>query len=429
MPFGMADAGLASIATFAIGLVAARTLSAEDLGAYAVYFTAFQLGSVIPTQLILIPAEVVITTSVGGDMRRRLMWYRRSLLLGAVAALPGLVAIGLAHLLSGASPSIAVSLTVTAGAAVVLSPLQDHMRRMAHLAGDSRLAAVTSLVQVTTAVAAIFGLRLLNLPPAWIPFGALAVANAVSLGVSIWAANLAVRRGPAEGNSVVALSIRALATRGRWLVLSAAIGAGAGFAAAVLVTALAGAEWLGYAEAARVVAQPLLVLVLGLSAVTGPYSVTAAAAGDHRTARRISRRFIGIVVLTGAASLAMVGGDWWWNPMSYLVPLAYDVAWLVAVTIVVNTLKSTLWPYRSELLGGRKEPALASVDSLSGLAAVGMALTAPWTLAFARPLGTLAVGTTSAIGYLAALRSHYRKSGARSKSYQDDGPPSGGRVR
>lgn len=416
MPFGLADAGLASLATFAIGLAAVRTFPPEDLGTYAVYFTAFLLGSVIPTQLILVPAEVVITTSVTGDMRRRLRWHRRTLLLGAVAALPGLVAIGFAYLLPGASPSIAVPLAVTASAAVVLSPLQDHMRRMAHLSGESRLAALTSLVQVTAAVVAIFGLRLLNVPPAWVPFGALAIANALSLGVSIGTATVAIHRMAPERDSHLTLSIRTLVVRGKWLILPAAVGAGIGFATAVLITALAGAEWLGYSEAARVVAQPLLVLVVGLSAVTGPYSVTAAAARNSRNARRISRRFIGIVVLTGAAGLAIVGGDWWWNPMSYLVPLAYDVAWLVTFTIIGNTLAGALIPYRSELLGGHMESTLARVDLLSGLVFVAAAFTAPWTRAFARPLGNLVGSTSRHVGYSVALHSLYHDGSAESRA-------------
>ena len=50
---------LASLATFAAGLTAVRLLSEIDLGIYGVFFTAFFLGSVIVTELVLVPAQVV----------------------------------------------------------------------------------------------------------------------------------------------------------------------------------------------------------------------------------------------------------------------------------------------------------------------------------------------------------------------------------
>ena len=79
----------------------------------------------------------------------------------------------------------------------------------------------------------------------------------------------------------------------------------------------------------------------------------------------------------------------------------------VSSTMIANISMGVLWPYRSELLGGRKESSLARVDLLSGLALLGAAFTAPWTRAFARPLGTLLVGATRQIGYPMSLRSLY----------------------
>ncbi len=414
MSFGLADAGLASIATFAMGLAAARMLSPADLGAYAVYFAAFLLGAVIPTQLILVPAEVIITSNSADDRLRRLTCHRRTLLLGAIATAPGILATGLAYALSGATPSVAVPLAVTASAATVLSPLQDHMRRMAHLSGVSNLAALTSLVQVAGVIAAIFSLTQLAVPAAWVPFGALACANALSLTVAVVTANVATRKRAPDRSISRRLTVRSLTGRGKWLLFSSVIGTGSGFVASLTITTLAGAEWLGYSEAARTVAQPLLVLVTGLSAVTGPISTQAAAAGDIQRARRVSRTFMGVVIFTAAAGLLLVGGDWSWNPMLLLVPKAYDVAWLVAFTIVANLSTGMLWPYRSELLGGHREPSLARVDLLSGLALIGAAVTAPWTRAFARPLGALGVGATRHVGYLWSLRSHYHDSAGES---------------
>ena len=58
-----------------------------------------------------------------------------------------------------------------------------------------------------------------------------------------------------------------LASTGIWFVLNVAAPSLAGFAAAAIIAWLASPEDLGYAESARVVAQPVLVFAAGLNAV------------------------------------------------------------------------------------------------------------------------------------------------------------------
>ena len=389
---GVVDAGLASLATFAVGLVAIRTLSPSDLGIYAVFFSAFVLATILPREFVLVPVEVVI---VGEPVDRRLGSYRKGLRLGFLVAVPSLIFVGIAYAFTvGANSSIALVFLVTSGLVVLISPLQDHMRRMFHLSQESDLAMLTSLTQTVAAVVAIGVLLGAGIPAEWVPFGALTIANAVSLLVAI---GLAQRRAPIEGSAH--LGFVGLTRRGRWLVMGASTKSAAFFGATVIIATLAGADWLGYSEAARVASQPLLVLITGISAVTGPRSTAAAAHADRRSAREVSLLFWTIGAIAGIGSLLVFGGAWVWNPLAYIIPNAYEVPGLVAVTLLSNILVAALSPLRSEMLGGRRERKVAQIDVVSSLVLVATAATAAVTLSFARPLAMIASALTRGVGF------------------------------
>ncbi len=57
LPAGLVDAGASSLATFVTGVAATRLLDSSELGAYAIFFSAWLLASQLPTALILVPAE------------------------------------------------------------------------------------------------------------------------------------------------------------------------------------------------------------------------------------------------------------------------------------------------------------------------------------------------------------------------------------
>jgi ABC-type glycerol-3-phosphate transport system permease component len=86
---GLLDAGLASLATLAVGVYAARSLSAAELGTYALFFSAFTVAAVLPTQLLLVPAEVA-TLLEGPHERLRVLRSGWRLGLPAEAAAAGL---------------------------------------------------------------------------------------------------------------------------------------------------------------------------------------------------------------------------------------------------------------------------------------------------------------------------------------------------
>src|SRR5215210_6370062 len=104
----------------------------------------------------------------------------------------------------------------------------------------------------------------------WIPFGALAFANVLSLTFGLVAAGRMTK--PVQSP----VSFRSVMRSGRWLLLVGLLPTGSAFLAAVLVSRFSSTETLGYAEAARVLGQPILVLALGISASLGPRSMEAA---------------------------------------------------------------------------------------------------------------------------------------------------------
>src|SRR3954451_3806241 len=117
------------------------------------------------------------------------------------------------------------------------------------------------------------------------------------------------------------------------------------FAASAIVAHLASPAALGYAEASRLVAQPITVAAWGLLAVHGPHSVKAGQNLEADQARRVSRTFIGTIAVVGIPSLALFGPVWPGNPMTWLLPNAYVVHGLVIVSIVAGLANAVLDPF------------------------------------------------------------------------------------
>jgi len=402
LPAGIVDAGFASLATFAVGLSAVTLLGDADRGVYAVFFSAFMLGTVLPRNLILTPVEV---EAVAVPVVSRLALLPRSLVLGLGPALLGALAVAFAVAVTTqyTTADVVIALAVTTAVTTVLSPLQDHVRKMFHIATLSWRAAAVSIVQFVSVVGTIAMMMALDVAVAWIPFGALAIANAVSLAVSRLIVHLTV-----SGSVLDRLNFRELASRGKWLVVQASASAVTGFAVAAIIASLASPDALGYAESARVVAQPILVLAAGLTAVLAPRSMKAGMDRDARTARNTNNVYLAIIGLAGIGYISIAGWDWLLNPMSYIVPSAYVVPGLVVVTIAANVVVSGLFLQVNELLGAHKETALARIAwSVSPLMLLG-GLTAGTTGAFARPIGSIAQAGGRFLMQAYALRGVYR---------------------
>ncbi len=402
IPGGMVDAGFASLATFAMGFYASTRFEAELLGVYALFFTAFLAAAVIPNQGLFVPAEVIALRFEG--MSR--LWVvpqavRAAVLPSAATASLVLLAVVVAP---GSTPAATLTgFAVTALVATAISPVQDHVRRSLHIAGVSWRAALVSTVQFA---GVIVGLALLTESPldrSWVPFGALAIANALSLAVGLVAARLG--RGPRVDMD---LRFGGLAASGRWLAMVGALPTAAAFAVSALVSALAGAALLGAAEAARIVAQPVLVLATGLQAVLGPRSMEAAAAADRVRARATERLFNVLVVAGALVYLPAVGFDAPWNVAADLVPAAYTVGGLVALTIAANLVWGVTIPAFSELVGGRREVQLTRVEAVASAIRVGLGAAAGSLGAYAVPGSLLGLVAVRLVGYRRAQESLYR---------------------
>jgi len=151
------------------------------------------------------------------------------------------------------------------------------------------------------------------------------------------------------------------------------------------------------------------VLGTGLAAVLAPRSMEAARARTGAVARRLERMFMVLMAAGGLAYLAVVGGDWAWNPMARIVPPAYDVAGLVAVTVAANLGSVALFLPVNEFMGAEKTAGFAAISWASSPLLILVALTARTTEAFARPLGLHIDGAARLGAYRVVLRRHYAR--------------------
>jgi O-antigen/teichoic acid export membrane protein len=392
LPAGLLDAGFASLARLAVGIYAARALTASDLGAYALFFSAFVFASVVPMQFVLVPAELA---TLPAAQRARLALLRQSWRIGAPMAAATAATSAVAAVVGAeAATTVLWALAVTMTACAMLTPLQEHLRRVLHLAGMSWYAAVVSLVQAAGVVVALAVLAAAGSPAIWRPFGALTIATVVSLGVGLL---LTLRRPPPV--TLPRYRVAELMRSGRWLLAIEAITAGATFLASVIVTRLDTPEALGYAEAARIVGQPLFVLAVGLSAVLNPRAMEAGAVRDRAAARHVARPYTLLLAIVGLVYGALTMVPWWGNPLAELVPQAYVVAGLVPVTVASFVLFGLPIIPRSELTGAHRERVLPKVGLVAGVLQCAAALSAVWIGAFARPLGVALFGAVLLLGY------------------------------
>ena len=399
---GVADAALNSLATFGIGFYAARALGPEVLGAYGLVFTAFLVATRFPSQLIFKPAELIV---VSLPEESRLGVLPQSLRLGVGPAF--LAGAGMSSWILLAPGSIAghviLALTVTGALCAFVSPVQDHVRHMLHLADASWAAVGVSGVLAGVLLLALGVLPYMHVPPPWVPFGALALANAASL-----ATGMVLARGHRAGPTDRArLRLGSLMSSGRWLLLVALLPTGAAFISAAFVVHLAGPAAMGFAEAGRVLGQPPWVLSMGLAAVLGPRSMRAAQRGRLDEARAVSRLFTQVMLFVGVPYLVLVGIPWSWSPLTKVIPNAYHIPYLLLINVVGNIVIGMDWPHRSELIGVGRTSALAKLEATANAARTAIGATAGLIGAFAIPVGYLVLALVRSVGYRVALRPVY----------------------
>ena len=397
LPAGIVDAALSSLGTFAAGLAAVRLLEPAELGTYSVIFSAFLVGSLLPAEITYTPIQV---SMIRLEVHQRLGGIVHSLGNGIPPALFGctfiLAAAGLIWWRS--DPTAVIELAITGVGLAVISPMQDHLRRGFHIAERSWGAALMSGSQMVAVVGALLVMLSLDIAPAWAPLGSLVVANIVSLGFGLALSRSAWRVRPTA--PVVMVS-------GRWLAASSVSAYGGTLVASVVMTLVAGPEIVGFAEAARVAAQPVLVVTTGVAAALASRHLRAAASVDRAAAISVNKSFFLVIAVAGISYLFLAGFAWSFNPLFALIPTAYDIAFLIPVTILSNLVLSITSPIRDQLIASNMEVPMAKIDFASLTIPTVVAATAGLTGAFARPLGIIGQNVFRTIRYRAIWRAAF----------------------
>ncbi len=398
VPAGLVDSGLSSLSSFIMGLVAARELSPSSLGAFALCYSAFMLACTLPVSLLFTPVEARMLVL---DHEHRPRILKRTLRIGPLATTLAGMAICCGTLLipSSAPWSARVAFALTASALVAVSPVQDHVRRVMHASGRSWDAAkMSGVLVVTTAVLIDLGISF-DIPTVWIPFTALAIGNVISLLFAVLALGV---RGDRQPHGLD-LSVRTLTRTGRWLLVGTGWGFLCGFVSVAVLTAIAGAPAAGYAEAARVLSQPVTVLAIGLLSVFNPDIMAAVGRGDGGHVWRRILLFFGLITVATVGWLLVTAVHWPGNPLPHNFPAAYHETGLLALLTVEQALGYAALVYGSALLAGGRERYQAGISIISGAIVVITVTATAFTGAYAIGLGGLAGAVVLHVGGVLGL--------------------------
>lgn len=392
---GQVDAGLSSLASFAAGLYAVFAFDAQTLGVYALFFTAWNVATVVPSELIFAPAQVL---AIRERVESRVSLIVSSSMRGGVgASLSAVFVVGTALFATQDidRPGL-VGLTVSAAALAVLSPVQEHVRKMFHIAERSWVAASMSTLQFAVTIVSLVAIALLG-DPRWAPFGSIAIGNAVSLVIARPYASTRT------GDRVVAPRLTELSSIGGWLVLASFSERLAVFGVAVVIKTLAGTDILGFAEAARVVARPVQVVSMGLLAVIGPRLMDAVVY-DQEARAKLRRRYFTANLTFSSVYLLAAGPEWSFSPLPRLLTTAYAIDGLALMAIGAAAIGSFASPYLAELLGGQRQRAILRVQVIAAALRAVSAFSAPILGAFTFPVSGVLGGITQTIGFRSASR-------------------------
>ena len=303
----LVDAGGAAAASFFAGLVSLRTLSTNELALYTLLFPAALALMLIPQTVAYLPQRLQINAQ---EAVTRPAYWGDSLRGAGLGAIVGL-ALPLAGLPLLGEVGVASYAAVAVGAFawVLTSPLQDHVRAALHVTGHHGGAALVSAVNVTVTACAfliIVAFDVREVP--FLAYAVLAAGNLVSAG-----AGILVHRHVAPTRDRVPITLRN-ATRysSSALVMQAAAYMN-NLAIAIFLVPAALAEL----EAARIAAQPVMVLGIGLSSYVLPLVIRARTSGDYLKARRDMAWFSGGVIGGGLVYSAL---------LPFVVPVLSSIA-------------------------------------------------------------------------------------------------------
>jgi O-antigen/teichoic acid export membrane protein len=399
IPAGIADIASAAIATFMVGVFAVKVLVPDSLGVYAVFFAALIVANQAPGLMLLQPVEVYAVGLPVGDRLGVIGTSLRLALLAPVSAC--LVALAVSVFVSSlASQSEIVAYAVTFVLAASIAPAQEHLRRMLHIANRSWNAAVASAAQVPAVAGSLIAMNLLDIPSAWIPFGALACGHLAALvvGYGFVRANSAL-------DTANRLPLRGLLHTGRWLLAGGLAPPIGGVVVGILVGRLASPSAVGFAEAARIVGRPLLVFATGLFAVMGPRAMAAGVRRDRASAHRDGAAITTILFVVAVAHTGIVLVGPVSRSLGVWLPTAYEITGLILVVVLANLALSLGWAWRFELIGQGREAQVARTDIAASLVMIAVGFTATHLEAFTIPTALMAFSVVALMGYRHLLNS------------------------
>ena len=339
-------------------------------------------------------------------MDRRLAIMRSSLRFGLPIATAGALITALRVVLApaGIAPQDIAALAITVAGAVIVSPLQDHLRRVLHLAAVPKVAVVVAVVQLVAVGLALLAWDRAGAAPAGAPFGSLIVANVASMAVGLVLIRRSLRVEPDER-----LTWGRIRRSGGPLSAAGLIPSAVTFLVSFIVSRLVGAATLGFIQAARVLSQPVTVVGVGLGAVLGPrITQQAAAARDRIGVRHFVRRYYLLLLVVGVGYLVLFGFPLAIDPLVSFVPTAYAVPGLLAASIVSWTILNLSQASRAEQLGAHRERFIARVEVEGNAARLAIAFGAPWLGAFVAPLGQAFMAAAIRLArYRVHLDAHY----------------------
>ena len=118
---------------------------------------------------------------------------------------------------------------------------------------------------------------------------------------------------------------------------------------------IVGTEALGHYEAARLLAQPMMVLAFGLQSVLRPGVMDAAMRRDVHTARRLREPSSGSCRSPPVSYGLVAGVQWPGNPLPGLFPNAYQLQWIVLAMILAVAFQQSTGIFSLQAIAARRE--------------------------------------------------------------------------